>query len=254
MGSQKVRDNWATFTFHSQSSGHSVWKWMEMLLLEMDRPDFCIYLDGPQWPALSGCKTAAPGRLCGDLLEVEEGTRSASQLMDQTGFLSRLMHHTSLLFLTQSSGSPQILYTDGHFWVWQMAVSAWRRMRAIWFLFKPSTSAATRHVLEQRATPGARQNTGRKWGGLGMGAPGVPRGSCKPFPQPLAGKRPDSLMFLLTALSSSAAGSLGPGPVQYRCGNESPVPSPLQDTGASWTFSFVTLICFKTGVCWQHPH
>ena len=88
---------------------------MEMLLLEMDRPDFCIYLDGPQWPALSGCKTAAPGRLRGDLLEVEEGTRSASQLMDQTGFLSRLMHHTSLLFLTQSSGSPQILYADGHF-------------------------------------------------------------------------------------------------------------------------------------------
>ena len=88
---------------------------MEMLLLEME-PTRLLHLSG--WTSVAcpvcvqdSCSRQAPR----NLLEVEEGTRSASQLMDQTGFLPRLMRHTSLLFLTQSSGSPQILYTNGHF-------------------------------------------------------------------------------------------------------------------------------------------
>ena len=33
--------------------------------LKCNWPGFCIYLDGPQWPAPSVCRTAAPGRLQG---------------------------------------------------------------------------------------------------------------------------------------------------------------------------------------------
>lgn len=84
---------------------------------------------------------------------------------------------------------------------------------------------------QQHLEPGRTQTgNGEGWE---WGKPGMPRGLCKPFPQPLGRKRPDSLMFLLTTLSNSEAGSLGPSPVQYCCGNESPVPFLLQDTGVS---------------------
>ena len=142
--------------------------------LKWNLPGFCIYLDGPQWPAPSVCKTAAPGRLHG----IYWRWRRAPGLPRSWWIKPVSFRGSCATPVSCSSLNPPALpksFTPmGTFEFDKWHCLPGDRMRAIRFLFKPSTSAATRHVLEQTATPGAWQNTqemGRTGNGGSQGCP-----------------------------------------------------------------------------------
>lgn len=71
--------------------------------LQLSGTGFCFRWNEIHGPASSMQVEAQWGSPCAVLLKVERDTREVLQLIDQTGFLQRLIWHTCLLLLTQSS-------------------------------------------------------------------------------------------------------------------------------------------------------